>query len=418
MKDLICPGAGIFGSLSDSRLGRKGTLALVCILNTISGILTAFSPNFWTYFALRTATGFSAGGLGLCSFVLATESVGPNKRGPVGMSTFYFFSGGIMLLSGLALLTSSWRHLCIIISIPSILYCILVIPFLNESPRWYLVQGRTEDAMRVLASIASRNRRSLPEDITVVAEKRDEEEESVSITNENLDSKADDEGAISESLGRNSLLDVFKAKSTRARMLIMVFVWLTVAMVYYGISLNVTNLSTNLYLSVFLNAVAEVPAFVITSVFFEKYGRRYALMITLLVAGFCCLVGVFAPGNDDVTRPSGSDHIQGIIRFVCGLVAIFGMAGAYNLLYIYTAELFPTVVRNAALGLASQAAQIGAILAPIVVVLGKLYPSLPYSMFSGVSFMGAILALKLPETVHCPMYETFEGMQRGEIEGG
>ena len=118
------PGAGIFGSLSDSRLGRKGTLTLVCILNSISGILTAFSPNFWTYFALRTATGFSAGGLGLCSFVLATESVGPNKRGPVGMSTFYFFSGGIMLLSGLALLTSSWRHLCIIISIPSLLYCI------------------------------------------------------------------------------------------------------------------------------------------------------------------------------------------------------------------------------------------------------------------------------------------------------
>ena len=137
-------------------------------------------------------------------------------------------------------------------------------------------------------------------------------------------------------------------------------------------------------------------------------------MVTLLVAGFCCLIGVFAPGIDDV----GSDHIQGIIRFVCGLVAIFGMAGAYNLLYIYTAELFPTVVRNAALGLASQAAQIGAILAPIIVVLGKLYPSLPYSMFSAVSFIGAILAFKLPETLHCPMYETFEGMQRGEIQGG
>ena len=31
----------------------------------------------------------------------------------------------------------------------------------------------------------------------------------------------------------------------------------------------------------------------------------------------------------------------------CGVVGIFGVAASYNLLFIYTAELFPTVVRNA-----------------------------------------------------------------------
>ena len=58
----------------------------------------------------------------------------------------------------------------------------------------------------------------------------------------------------------------------------------------------------------------------------------------------------------------------------CGVVGIFGVAASYNLLFIYTAELFPTVVRNAALGCTAQAAQMGAIVAPLVVVLGERVP--------------------------------------------
>lgn len=57
-----------------------------------------------------------------------------------------------------------------------------------------------------------------------------------------------------------------------------------------------------------------------------------------------------------------------VARLACGVVGIFGMAATYNLLFIYTAELFPTAVRNTALGWMSQASQMGAILAPPVVV--------------------------------------------------
>ncbi|MCI18044.1 organic cation/carnitine transporter 4-like, partial [Trifolium medium] len=84
--------AGVFGHLSDSSLGRKGSLTVVCAINAIFGCLTAFSPNYWTYVLLRVLTGFSTGGVGLCAFVLATEPIGPSKRGMAGMSTFYFFS--------------------------------------------------------------------------------------------------------------------------------------------------------------------------------------------------------------------------------------------------------------------------------------------------------------------------------------
>jgi hypothetical protein len=48
-----------------------------------------------------------------------------------------------------------------------------------------------------------------------------------------------------------------------------------------------------------------------------------------------------------------------VARLAWGVVGIFGMAATYNLLFIYTAELFPTAVRNTALGWMSQASQTG-----------------------------------------------------------
>lgn len=67
------------------------------------------------------------------------------------------------------------------------------------------------------------------------------------------------------------------------------------------------------------------------------------------------------------------------VQLACGVVAISGMAGTYNLIYIYTCKLFPIVVRNAALGLASEAGQISVIIAPLVVVMVTVNPSLPFN---------------------------------------
>lgn len=106
---------------------------------------------------------------------------------------------------------------------------------------------------------------------------------------------------------------------------------------------------------------------------------------------------------------------MGVLRLSCGVLGIFGMAGTYNLIYIYTTELFPTVVRNAALGLASQAAGIGSVIAPFVVVVGHFAPSLPFLLFGVLALAGAVLASRLPETLNQPLYDTMEGMEKIQI---
>ncbi|ONI13019.1 hypothetical protein PRUPE_4G197800 [Prunus persica] len=390
-------GAGIFGHLSDSFLGRKGSLTVVCIMNTIFGCLTAFSPNYWIYVLLRLLTGFSTGGVGLCAFVLATEPVGPTKRGTAGMSTFYFFSTGIAILSGIAYIFPQWRELYIASSIPSLLFLLAVLPFVSESPRWYLVRGRITEAMKLMRAIAKSNNKHLPEGVVLAL---DEEANNDSPTTNEEDQTykelLDSKDAIS-----GSLIDVVKLPMTRMRLFLAVAINFLCSVVYYGLSLNVVNLETNLYINVLLNAVAEMPAFTITAILLDKYGRKPLAIGTLWFSGVFCFAGSFV-GNAGAWK---------VVKMVCGILGIFGMAGTYNLLFIYTTELFPTVVRNAALGCATQAAQMGAILSPFVVVLGG---GLPFAVFAVCGIAGGVFAFYLPETLNKPLYDTMAGMEDGE----
>ncbi|CAN1239459.1 Organic cation/carnitine transporter 4 [Linum grandiflorum] len=201
-----------------------------------------------------------------------------------------------------------------------------------------------------MRSIAAGNGRRLPDGVVLALD-------------EDLNNNDD------ETTGKasGSLVDVIKSPVTRIRLFLSVAISFSSAVVYYGLSLNVVNLDTNLYLSVLVNAVAEMPSYTLTAVLLEWFG---------------CLV-------------EGEGATWKVVKMVCGVFGIFGMAGTYNLLFIYAAELFPTVVRNAALGCATQASQFGAILAPFVVVMGS-------------------LAFLLPETLNQPLYDTMSGL----VEGG
>ncbi|XP_054811401.1 organic cation/carnitine transporter 4 [Prosopis cineraria] len=386
-------GAGIFGHLSDSFLGRKGSLTVVCLLNTIFGCLTAVSPNYWIYVLLRLLTGFSTGGVGLCAFVLANEPVGPTKRGSTGMSTFYFFSTGIALLSGIAYIFPEWRALYIASSIPSFLFLVIVIPFLSESPRWYLVRGRINDAMKLMSDIATTNGKDLPDGVILAL---DEETSHDDVSRGHALTCKEQQPETKDAV-TGSIIDVIRSPLTRIRLFLAVAINLLCSVVYYGLSLNVVNLETNIYMNVLLNAVAEMPAFTITALMLDRYGRKPLAIGTLWFSGFFCFSG-------SLMKNVG---LWKVVRMVCGVLGIFGMAGTYNLLFIYTAELFPTVVRNAALGCATQAAQMGAILAPFVVVLGG---GLPFAVFAACGVAAGVLGFYLPETMDQPLYDTFTGM--------
>lgn len=283
----------MFGHLSDSFLGRKGSLQVVCILNAAFGLLTAASPNYWAYAALRLLTGFSTGSVGVLAFVLATEPVGPARRGAAGMSTFYFFSGGIAALAGVAaLFPRSWRVLYVVTSLPSLAFAVAVVPFVSESPRWYLVRRRPDDALRVIRDIAATNGRAVPEDLTLKLDDEDEDDE------EEQGKKDGGGGTVAPAAAASSgsIVDVFRSRTTRVRLVLSVLINLLTSVVYYGLSLNVVNLKTNLYVTVVVNSLAEMPAYLLTALLLDHFGRKPLAIGTMLLSGVFCTAGSLIPG--------------------------------------------------------------------------------------------------------------------------
>lgn len=372
-------GAAIFGHLSDSFLGRKGALTIACIFNAAFSLLTAFSPTFPFYVSLRLLTGLSTGGVGLSAFVLATEPVGPSLRASVAMSTFYFSSVGAVAIALAALFLPSWRFLYAANSSSSLLFLLFAIPFISESPRWHLVRRNLPAAMNVMHAIAKTNGSSIPDHASL-----------------KMDS-------CMSRPSSTSIIDVLRSPVTRPRLFLAILINLLGSVVYYGLTLNVGNLGTDIHFGVILNAVAELPAYALTGIAVRWCGRRLMATVTMAVSGALCIAGGMFGGKGELATAA---------RLGCAAVGIFLEAAGFDVLYIYTAELFPTVVRNAALGCVTVAGQMGAMAAPMVVAMGG--ASLPFIVFGVCGVAAGSLARGLPETFNRPLYDTMEGLEGGE----
>ncbi|KAM0932764.1 putative major facilitator, sugar transporter, major facilitator superfamily [Dioscorea sansibarensis] len=350
-------------------------------MNATFGFLTSLSPSFYFYTFFRFLTGISTGGCGISAFVLTTEPIGLSKRATIGTSTFYFFSIGTILLSVISYFHHGWRSLYIITSIPSLFFLIFILPFISESPRWFLVRNKTTSAMKAMQDIAKSNGKKIPAGVVSLS----------------LDCGTD------QTVISSSVIDVICSPVTRLRFILIVFVNLLSSIAYYGLSLNVVNLKTNLYLGVILNGVAEMPAYMLTAVALKWFGRRPLTIGIMLFSGVVCAVGSLM-GDVGMVR---------IVRMMCGVIGVFAMTSAFDLLFVYASEMFPTVVRNAALGCVTQAGQTGAVVAPFVVVIGGRWP---FVVFAVCGVVGGVLAFLLPETLNQPLYDTMGGLEKGELQ--
>ncbi|XP_030425796.1 solute carrier family 22 member 15-like isoform X5 [Gopherus evgoodei] len=175
------------------------------------------------------------------------------------------------------------------------------------------------------------------------------------------------------------------------------------SLVYYGLTFSAGELGGNLYLNVALYGLIEVPAFPLCMFFIEKSwsGRRKTTTSFLIFAGFACIFTIFLPDNSGF-------FFSPTLLALCGKLTI---SAAFNIVYIYTSELYPTVVRNAGLGVCSMTCRFGGVLAPFVPSMKTLNPSVPFMVFgiSGVS--AGFLTLLLPETLNKPIAESIEDLQ-------
>ncbi|VDM55204.1 unnamed protein product [Angiostrongylus costaricensis] len=93
------------------------------------------------------------------------------------------------------------------------------------------------------------------------------------------------------------------------------------------------------------------------------------------------------------------------------------ITGTYASIYAYSPELFPTVIRNTAMGCCSTIARLGAISASyislwIVESFGKVYMIVPFATMAILA--GLLTLLFLPETMGKSLPETIAQIEHGD----
>ncbi|KAF2321100.1 hypothetical protein GH714_033859 [Hevea brasiliensis] len=195
------------------------------------------------------------------------------------------------------------------------------------------------------------------------------------------------------------------------RMIVVMITGFGVGFVYYGVQLNVENLNFNLYFTVALNALMEIPAVVIGTILSSFTNRRLLFSQSAFIAGVSCILCiVFSHGGRAKADESGGSWPQLIIEGIGFMAA----STAFNILYIYCVELFPTNVRNSAVSMLRQALMLGASISPLMVVLGRLSPSLSFLVFGFLSIFSGVMSSWLPETKNAPLYETLKQQEEDE----
>ncbi|XP_021254000.1 solute carrier family 22 member 15-like isoform X3 [Numida meleagris] len=296
-----------------------------------------------------------------------------------GSLTNLTFAVGIAVYALLGYCVREWRYLALVSNTLGVIFLLLSF-MLPESPRWLYSQGKTAEAEDVMQYIALGNGKER--------------------LNIKLKPSA---GTLRKDESPPGILHLIKHPVLRWRTIILMYIWYVCSFVYYGLTLNAGELGGNLYLNVALYGLVEVPAFPLCMFFIEKSwsGRRKTMMWFLIFAGFACIFTMFLQKNSGLL-------LSPTLLALCGKMMV---SAAFNIAYIYTSELYPTVLRNAGLGVCSMSCRFGGILAPFVPTMKSLSPSVPFVVFGISGLSAGFLTLLLPETLNKPIAESIEELQ-------
>ncbi|NWR60369.1 S22AD protein, partial [Bucorvus abyssinicus] len=89
---------------------------------------------------------------------------------------------------------------------------------------------------------------------------------------------------------------------------------------------------------------------------------------------------------------------QPVVTTVLAVVGKFTASASFSTSYVYSAELFPTVVRQTGVGLCSMLARVAGIMAPLILLLEQYHRAIPMAIFGSVPVLVGLLCFLLPET--------------------
>ncbi|KAK6063601.1 hypothetical protein SCUP515_12290 [Seiridium cupressi] len=331
---------GILGPLiagvAADRLGRRPAMFWSSLVALIGVVIQTAAQNIAMFVVGRIIIGLGAAASGIAGGVYLSESFHSRFRawGVGSLNDFYWI--GAILAAGITLGTGSWnsswawRTPSLIQGIFSLL-CVLILPFVPESPRWLQYHGYVDAARLAVAQTNANGDVSDPVVVTTYKEIMD------SLT--------------AEENRKSSIVDICKDPTVRRRFLIgtsvgpmSTVVGNLIALFYLGPELSsagITDSRTQLRVNVVLNAWCLVCCLLGTFLV-SSWGRRPTAITGQSLLTVCLFI---IGGLSKVYADDGPDGTSNSLIY--GNVAvIFLFQGFYSLAWTPITYLYPTEVMN------------------------------------------------------------------------
>lgn len=269
------------------------------------------------------------------------ETVGPKLRGKIVAAYEWIWHIGLLLMLLVTYFVENFRHLYYAIACYQVFLLVLVYFKVPESIRWQLVTGKVASAQKTL-------------DTFVQIDTDEEKKVFHRKFNKLCDflSKHNIKGEKSE-----SIIDIWRVPRLLKYFLALCVIWFVQTFFSHGMKYNTLDLSGNYFINMAMIKQSSLFANVFVSWGVEKFNRRTLLFSCMTIAS----ISLFS------TIPLADKHI--LLRNCVLMIGNFVIAIGSVVNYIYTAELFPTTMRQLALGSCSISGRIGSISAPFILQL-------------------------------------------------
>jgi putative MFS transporter len=328
-----------FGGWFSDRVGRKKALILTTLWYAGFSLLNAAAWETIGLFATRLLTGVGISAMTVVGITYISEMYPAKVRGSyqgwimaIGLCgipvTAYVARFYIPIASWGWRLVFVWGGLGIILPFFSHMF--------EESPRWYENHGRLAEADAVLDRIEARVR-------------------------EEVGTLPPISNAAPPPPARRGSYSELVAPANLPRTAMLLFTWICFTLGFYGFTSWVPTLLVAHGFSLVHSltwssamSLATIPGAMITGVISDRWDRKWLLVVVALVIAACGM-------------------IYGL-TFTTATIIIFGflvemLLHTFSpLLYTYTAEIFPTEIRNSGMGLAYGTGRLANVFGPLIVV--------------------------------------------------
>jgi sugar porter (SP) family MFS transporter len=328
------------GPLSD-RLGRRPVLMIAAVLFALSALASALAPSFIALVAARMLGGFGVGAALIIAPMYIAEVSPAAVRGRmvsfnqlnivIGISAA-FFTNFLILRAGqsdlawaeaLHLGEWNWRWMLGVEALPAIFYFVALFA-VPESPRWLVMNGRDEDAKRVLKRVSDQ-----------VQAKTNLDAVKASLHAEQSTERAALRELFRPGMRRVLTIGVLVAILQQATGINSVFFYAPMIFEQSGIGTDAS------FMQAVLVGLVNLVFTVVAILFIDRLGRRPLLGVGLAGIAACMLLLSYGFAAAE-TNPTLI--LVGILGFVASFAVSLG-----PVMWVLFSELFPNRLRGLAI---------------------------------------------------------------------